>query len=274
VAAAEAGGARFSVVLTKTPRVNRAIAAIDQNAGTPVRYPGAVRDPDTGELISDAEVAEIEHTAFTSTNNPVTARLIVRRVRDRNHHDTLFPVWRYHPFFTDNPQPIADVDITHRRHASSRPCSPTSSTDRSRTWPRRLRRELGLGDLRRDGPQPAARRRHPDSQSGRPGNAPATTADQRVRQTRPSATPAQPASAHPLALDPAVAHVVAQHLPHQTRTAHRRVTLPNRPPRPRTHPEKLARPANHPRPQPAPGLSTHTHSNSEIISEARPRIEA
>lgn len=25
----------------------------------PVRYPGAVRDPDTGEWISDAEVAEI-----------------------------------------------------------------------------------------------------------------------------------------------------------------------------------------------------------------------
>jgi hypothetical protein len=43
--------------------------------------------------------------------------LIVRRVRDRNHSDTLFPVWRYHPFFTDNPQQIADADITHRRHA-------------------------------------------------------------------------------------------------------------------------------------------------------------
>jgi len=44
--------------------------------------PGAVIDPDTGELISDAEVAEIEFTAFASTPTPVTARLIVRWVRD------------------------------------------------------------------------------------------------------------------------------------------------------------------------------------------------
>jgi hypothetical protein len=31
-----------------------------------VRYPGAVRDPDTGVWISDAEVAEITHNAFAS----------------------------------------------------------------------------------------------------------------------------------------------------------------------------------------------------------------
>ncbi len=34
----------------------------------------------TGELISDAEVADIEHTAFASTNHAVTARIIVRAV--------------------------------------------------------------------------------------------------------------------------------------------------------------------------------------------------
>jgi hypothetical protein len=38
-----------------------------------VRYPGAVTDPDTGELISDAEVAEIEYTAFASTTEEITA---------------------------------------------------------------------------------------------------------------------------------------------------------------------------------------------------------
>jgi hypothetical protein len=38
------------------------------------RHPGAVVNPDTGELISDAEVAETEYTAFTSTKQPVTAR--------------------------------------------------------------------------------------------------------------------------------------------------------------------------------------------------------
>ncbi|MGH3799752.1 MAG: IS1380 family transposase, partial [Pseudonocardiaceae bacterium] len=117
IAAARAGGARFSVVITKTRSVNRAIATIPDDAWTPVHYPGAVVDPDTGELISDAEVAEITYTAFASTTNPVTARLIVRRVRDRNHHDALFPVWRYHPFLTDNTEPVAEADITHRRHA-------------------------------------------------------------------------------------------------------------------------------------------------------------
>src|SRR5437588_452074 len=38
--------------------IQRAIAAIPDTAWTPVRYPGAVEDPDTGELISEAEVAE------------------------------------------------------------------------------------------------------------------------------------------------------------------------------------------------------------------------
>jgi hypothetical protein len=93
------------------------ITAMSDDAWTPVHYPGAVTDPDTGELISDAQVAETSYTAFTSTNNPVTARLIVRRVRDRNHQDALFPVWRYHPFFTNNTEPTVEADITHRGHA-------------------------------------------------------------------------------------------------------------------------------------------------------------
>jgi hypothetical protein len=110
-------GASFSVVLTKDPVVSRAIASIPNDAWTPVHYPGAVVDPDTGELISDAEVAEVEFTAFASTTHPVTARLIVRRVRDRAKQDELFPVWRYHPFLTDNTEPTAAADLTHRRHA-------------------------------------------------------------------------------------------------------------------------------------------------------------
>jgi hypothetical protein len=38
-------------------------------------------------------------------------------VRDRNHADALFPVWRYHPFFTNNTEPTAQADLTHRGHA-------------------------------------------------------------------------------------------------------------------------------------------------------------
>lgn len=117
VAACVTAGARFSVVLPKNPAVSRAIAGIGDDAWTPVRYPGAVVDPDTGELISDAEVAEVTFTAFESTATPVTARLVVRRVRDRSHQDPLFPVWRHHPFFTDSTDDTAAADITHRGHA-------------------------------------------------------------------------------------------------------------------------------------------------------------
>jgi Transposase DDE domain group 1 len=117
VSACDRAGAQFSLVLTKNTKVQAAINAIDEDAWTPVRYPGAVQDPDTGAWISDAEVAETSYTAFASTGHPVTARLVVRRVKDANHTDALFPVWRHHPFFTNSTEPVADADITHRRHA-------------------------------------------------------------------------------------------------------------------------------------------------------------
>ncbi|MDT5202505.1 MAG: hypothetical protein QOH34_4027, partial [Mycobacterium sp.] len=117
VAACRRAGARFSLVLTKNRTVAAAIDAIDEDAWTPVKYPGAVRDPDTGAWISDAEVAEIGFTAFASTPHAVTARLIVRRVKDARYRDALFPVWRFHPFFTDTDEPVDAADITHRRHA-------------------------------------------------------------------------------------------------------------------------------------------------------------
>ena len=117
VAACRRAGVQFSLVLTKNTAVAAAIAAIPEDAWTPVRYPGAVQDSDTGAWISDAEVAEISYTAFASTTDAVTARLIVRRVKDARYPDALFPVWRYHPFFTDSTEPVADADITHRRHA-------------------------------------------------------------------------------------------------------------------------------------------------------------
>ena len=110
--------AQFSLVMTRNTAVQRAIAGIAEDAWTPVAYPGAVRDPDTGALISDAEVAEVSYTAFAGTPEAITARLVVRRVKDANHHlDALFPVWRHHPFLTNTDLPTAQADITHRRHA-------------------------------------------------------------------------------------------------------------------------------------------------------------
>jgi Transposase DDE domain group 1 len=111
--------AEFSLVLTKNRAVARAMASITEDQWTPVRYPGAVRDPDTGAWISDAEVAEVPYTAFAATHDRITARLVVRRVKDARYPDgsALFPVWRYHPFFTNTDLPTAQADIVHRRHA-------------------------------------------------------------------------------------------------------------------------------------------------------------
>jgi hypothetical protein len=103
--------------MTKNPAITRAIATIPDTAWTPVRYPGAVQDPDTGAWISDAEVAEVPYTAFAATKDRITARLVVRRVKDARYPDALFPVWRYHPFFTNSTRPTVKADIVHRRHA-------------------------------------------------------------------------------------------------------------------------------------------------------------
>jgi hypothetical protein len=111
------GGAKFSFAIARNPAVDAAIATIGDEQYTPVCYPGAVVDPDTGQLISDAEVSEVEFTAFAGTRHEITGWLVVRRVLDANTQDPLFPVWRYHPFFTNNIEPVTEADITHRRHA-------------------------------------------------------------------------------------------------------------------------------------------------------------
>jgi hypothetical protein len=81
-------GAVFSLVLTRNTAVQRAIDSIDENAWTAVHYPGAVCDPETGAWISDAEVAETSYTLpATKTHDAITARLIVRRVKDANQPD-------------------------------------------------------------------------------------------------------------------------------------------------------------------------------------------
>jgi hypothetical protein len=125
VAAARRGGARFSITARMNPAVKRAIGAIADDAWTPIRYPQAVWDAEGQCWISDAEVAEIGFTAFTSRRKAdhVTARLIVRRVKRLNdkHVPTgqgeLFAAWRYHAVFTDSPQPMLEAEATHRGHA-------------------------------------------------------------------------------------------------------------------------------------------------------------
>jgi hypothetical protein len=121
VAACRADRVNFSLTVQSNDNIRAAIAAIDERDWVPVRYPGAVVDPDTGQWISDAEVAETTYTAFTSTRHPVTARLVVRRIREKNPapdgQEELFPTWRYHAFLTDTKLSTVDADLTHRGHA-------------------------------------------------------------------------------------------------------------------------------------------------------------
>jgi hypothetical protein len=112
-----AEGVEFSLSMTRNRAITAAIEGIDEAAYTPVHYPGAVEDPDTGALISDAEVAETPYTLRLARGKKITARLVVRRVKDARYPDALFPVWRYHPFLTNSTLPTAEADITHRRHA-------------------------------------------------------------------------------------------------------------------------------------------------------------
>ena len=117
IRACRRGKAQFSLVMTKNAAIRAAIASISEDQWTPVRYPNAVQDPDTGTWISDAEVAEVPYTAFAATKDRITARLVVRRVKDARYPDALFPVWRYHPFFTNSKLSTVEADIVHRRHA-------------------------------------------------------------------------------------------------------------------------------------------------------------
>jgi Transposase DDE domain group 1 len=114
---------RFSVTVPMNASIRAAIASLPEDAWTAIRYPRAVWDDQLDCWISDAEAAEIEYTAFASKKGQaVTARLIVRRVRDQNKkaaagQDELFPVWRYHAVFTDSPFQTVQAEGQHRDHA-------------------------------------------------------------------------------------------------------------------------------------------------------------
>ena len=132
VAAARRAGARFSITARSSPAVSTAIASIRADAWTPIHYPNAVWDEAEQRLISDAEIAEVPFTAFTSrrTADHISGRLIVRRVKRLNptaktatsaaggdRQGELFALYRYHAVFTDSPLPLVQAEKTHRAHA-------------------------------------------------------------------------------------------------------------------------------------------------------------
>ncbi len=127
VNAALTAGAQVSVTVRQDQRVKAAIAAIAEDAWTPIRYTNAIFDESTRQWVSVAEVAEIGFTAFTSKkkSEQVPGRLIVRRIPELNPkaapgQGSLFDTWRFHAFFTTASIEAADAvtaDHTHRQHA-------------------------------------------------------------------------------------------------------------------------------------------------------------
>ncbi len=154
-------GAQFSLGMTRNSAIDKAIAAIPADAWTPVRYPGAVRDPDTGAWISDAEVAEIPYTAFASTSRPVTARLDRAPGQRRPLPRCAVPGLAVSPVLHQHrPNRSTEADITHRRHAIIETVfADLIDGPLAHHALGTLRRQLRLDPVRRDRPQPAARRR-------------------------------------------------------------------------------------------------------------------
>jgi hypothetical protein len=139
IAAARRAGVRFSITVRMSPAITTAISGISEDQWTPITYPNAVWDHDEQRLISDAEIAEISYTAFTSRRKAdhLEARLIVRRVKRLNpgspktntgkgegdrkdiagQQQELFSLYRYHAVFSDSPLVLIQAEKTHRGHA-------------------------------------------------------------------------------------------------------------------------------------------------------------
>ena len=124
IAATIKANAWFSVTARMNRAVTKAITAIPDDAWTAINYPTAVYDEQEQRWVSDAQVASVHFTAFTSypTDKQIPCRLIVRRVQRLNKTATqgqgeLFPTWRHHAFVTNSTLSAVDADATHRDHA-------------------------------------------------------------------------------------------------------------------------------------------------------------
>ncbi|MGC0143503.1 IS1380 family transposase [Pseudactinotalea sp. Z1732] len=125
VAAIRRGGARFSITARMDKAVVAAISRIGEEDWVGIKYPEAIWDQDEQRWISDAEVAEIPYTAFTSRKKAdhVAARLIVRRVKRLNpasataEQGDLLTAYRHHAVFTDSPLSMLAAEAAHRDHA-------------------------------------------------------------------------------------------------------------------------------------------------------------
>ncbi len=86
-------------VRTNTKGLAQAIAAITEDAWTPIEYPEG----------GQAAVAETTYKGI---------RLVVRRTRLVGPQATLWPNWRHFAFLTDLDGPATEIDAFHRQHAT------------------------------------------------------------------------------------------------------------------------------------------------------------
>ena len=121
----------FSITARMNTAVTAAIAAIDEQAWTAIKYPQAVWEADDtvpggGSWVSDAEVAETDFVAFSSLKKAhrVRCRLVVRRVRrlqpkasDGTIQGELLAAYRHHAFITNSTLSTIAADERHRDHA-------------------------------------------------------------------------------------------------------------------------------------------------------------
>ncbi len=99
IEALERHGVRYSIGVSQQAHVRGAIEQIPEQSWQAL--PGYPPDG----------IAEIAEGALAGR------RLIVRRTRLVGAQAELFPDWRHHAFLTDRPEPLAQVEADHRRHA-------------------------------------------------------------------------------------------------------------------------------------------------------------
>jgi hypothetical protein len=98
IARLRAHDTRFSITVRQTKPVRAQVAGIPEAAWVDIGY-----SPDG--------VAQVAEAPFRGD------RLIVRRVRNLDDQQQLFPTWRYHAFVTDRVGTAVELDADHRRHA-------------------------------------------------------------------------------------------------------------------------------------------------------------
>ena len=124
VSAAIRAGAAVSVTARMDPAVKRAIGTIPDDAWKAIEYTDAIFDEASGRWVSNAEVAEVPFTAFSSRkkSDQIGGRLVVRRIPELNNkasdgQPTLFDTHRFHALFTTSDLDTVTADKTHRGHA-------------------------------------------------------------------------------------------------------------------------------------------------------------